>query len=33
MHAILEHQAGALQEDATTMLVEWRTSGQQRITP
>jgi hypothetical protein len=33
MHAILDHQAGALQDDATTMLVEWRTSGQQRITP
>jgi serine phosphatase RsbU (regulator of sigma subunit) len=24
MHAILEHQEGALQDDATTMLVEWR---------
>ncbi len=24
MHAILAHQAGALQDDATTMLVEWR---------
>jgi serine phosphatase RsbU (regulator of sigma subunit) len=33
MHAILDHQAGALQDDATTMLVEWRTGGEQRITP
>jgi hypothetical protein len=33
MHAILDHQAGSLQDDATTMLVEWRTGGQQRITP
>ncbi len=33
MHAILDHQAGALQDDATTMLVEWRTGGEQRIAP
>lgn len=33
MHAILEHQAGRLQDDATTMLVEWRTGGQERIIP
>jgi hypothetical protein len=33
MHAILDHQAGDLQDDATTMLVEWQTGGQQRITP
>jgi Stage II sporulation protein E (SpoIIE) len=33
MHAILDHQVGALQDDATTMLVEWRTGGAQRITP
>jgi len=33
MHAILDHQAGALQDDATTMLVEWKTGGEQRITP
>jgi hypothetical protein len=33
MHAILDHQAGSLQDDATTMLVEWRTGGQQLITP
>lgn len=33
MHAVLDHQAGALQDDATTMLVEWQTGGQQRITP
>ena len=28
MHAILEHQEGELQDDATTMLVEW--NGNQR---
>ena len=33
MHAILAHQAGRLQDDATTILVEWRTGGQQRILP
>jgi hypothetical protein len=33
MHAILNHQAGSLQDDATTMLVEWETGGQRRITP
>jgi hypothetical protein len=33
MHAILDHQAGALQDDATTMLLEWKTGGEQRITP
>ena len=33
MHAILDHQAGSLQDDATTMLVEWETGGEQRITP
>jgi len=33
MHGILDHQAGALQDDATTMLVEWKTGGEERITP
>lgn len=33
MHAILDHQAGALQDDATTMLVEWRAGGAERVTP
>ena len=33
MHAILEHQAGALQDDATTMLVEWQAGGAQRVVP
>lgn len=33
MHAILDHQAGALQDDATTMLVEWQAGGAQRVTP
>ena len=33
MHAILDHQAGGLQDDATTMLVEWKSGGEQRITP
>ena len=33
MHAILAHQAGDLRDDATTMLVEWRGGGAQRITP
>jgi serine phosphatase RsbU (regulator of sigma subunit) len=33
MHAILHHQAGRLQDDATTMLIEWKTGGEQRVTP
>jgi serine phosphatase RsbU (regulator of sigma subunit) len=33
MHAILHHQAGSLQDDATTMLVEWKTGGDQRVAP
>jgi serine phosphatase RsbU (regulator of sigma subunit) len=33
MHAILAHQAGALQDDATTMLVEWQGGGADRILP
>jgi serine phosphatase RsbU (regulator of sigma subunit) len=33
MHAILSHQAGKLRDDATTMLVEWRGGGAERITP
>jgi serine phosphatase RsbU (regulator of sigma subunit) len=33
MHAILDHQAGALQDDATTMLIEWQAAGAQRVTP
>jgi serine phosphatase RsbU (regulator of sigma subunit) len=33
MHAILEHQAGELQDDATAMLVEWRGHAAQEITP
>lgn len=33
MHAILDHQAGALQDDATMMLVEWQAGGAQRVTP
>jgi hypothetical protein len=33
MHAILDHQAGALQDDATTMLVEWQAGGMERVLP
>jgi serine phosphatase RsbU (regulator of sigma subunit) len=33
MHAILSHQDGELQDDATTMLVEWRGRAAQQITP
>jgi hypothetical protein len=33
MHAILAHQAGNLQDDATALLVEWRTSGVDRLVP
>jgi hypothetical protein len=33
MHAILAHQSGALQDDATAMLVEWRTGGEARLRP
>lgn len=33
MHGILDHQHGVLQDDATTVLVEWKSRGEQRITP
>jgi serine phosphatase RsbU (regulator of sigma subunit) len=33
MHAILAHQEGQLQDDATAMLVEWRTGGTERAMP
>ena len=33
MHTILDHQDGALQDDATTMLVEWQGGGAERVTP
>lgn len=33
MHAILDHQTGALQDDATTMLVEWQAGGAHRLAP
>jgi serine phosphatase RsbU (regulator of sigma subunit) len=33
MHAILHHQAGRLQDDATTMLIEWKAGAEQRVTP
>lgn len=33
MHAILPYQVGELQDDATTMLVEWQTNGEDRVTP
>jgi serine phosphatase RsbU (regulator of sigma subunit) len=33
MHAILAHQEGQLQDDATAMLVEWNGDGADRITP
>jgi serine phosphatase RsbU (regulator of sigma subunit) len=33
MHAILAHQAGSLQDDATALLVEWRTAGESRMQP
>jgi serine phosphatase RsbU (regulator of sigma subunit) len=33
MHAILDHQSGALQDDATTVLVEWNAAGEERIVP
>jgi serine phosphatase RsbU (regulator of sigma subunit) len=33
MHAILEHQVGELQDDATMVLLEWQASGAERITP
>ena len=32
-HAILAHQEGALQDDATTVLVEWLTDEPERATP
>jgi hypothetical protein len=33
MHAILKYRAESLQDDATTILVEWKTGGDRRITP
>jgi serine phosphatase RsbU (regulator of sigma subunit) len=33
MHAILAHQDGEMQDDATAMLVEWQGGGADRITP
>ena len=33
MHAILDHQNGVLQDDATTMFVEWKAGTEERITP
>ena len=33
MHAILEHQEGALQDDATTVLLEWMGGGARRVVP
>jgi Stage II sporulation protein E (SpoIIE) len=33
VHAILAHQAGELQDDATTLLLGWRTSGVERTLP
>ena len=33
MHAILDHQNGQLQDDATAMLVEWLTGNADRATP
>ena len=33
MHAILAHQEGQLQDDATVVLVEWETGGSERVTP
>jgi len=33
MHALLDHQAGHPQDDATTMLVEWKTGGERHIVP
>ena len=33
MHAILDYQEGALQDDATTILLEWQAGGTQRVIP
>ena len=33
MHAILEHQSGQLQDDATTVLIEWQAGGPERVMP
>jgi serine phosphatase RsbU (regulator of sigma subunit) len=32
-HAIRAHQHGALKDDATVLLVEWKTGGEHRVTP
>ncbi|MFJ9710722.1 PP2C family protein-serine/threonine phosphatase [Streptomyces sp. NPDC101234] len=33
MHAVVEHHAGHLDDDATVLLAEWRTGQQDRLTP
>ena len=33
VHAILTHQSGDLQDDATIVLIEWRGAGSQQLTP
>jgi sigma-B regulation protein RsbU (phosphoserine phosphatase) len=32
-HAVLDYQQGILQDDATLLLVEWRTGGEQKLLP
>jgi hypothetical protein len=31
MHSVMEHQAGRLQDDASIVLVEWRTGRENRL--
>jgi serine phosphatase RsbU (regulator of sigma subunit) len=33
MHAVLDHQAGALQDDATMVLLEWQADSAQHVIP
>ena len=33
VHSILDHQAGDLQDDATTVLVEWKGQGKESLEP
>jgi Stage II sporulation protein E (SpoIIE) len=32
-HAVMAHQSGALQDDATALLIEWRRGGEQALLP
>jgi serine phosphatase RsbU (regulator of sigma subunit) len=33
LRAVVDHQAGVLQDDATVLMVEWRGTGAERLSP